>query len=360
MEPTSKSPVAGAVVAAALESYGGAIADEVTKRHFAADPLLQQKYGEPGRIKCTEDAHRHLSYLAASAAASSDALFEEYVGWAKILLVRLGLTENHLAQNLALLKDVITDTIPGERGVAAARILDKGLARLPALPSSRDSFIDGEGPHSALAQGYLDTLLEGDRQAASEMILGAVKSGVSVRDIYLHVFQKSQYEIGRRWQINEMTVAEEHFCTAATQLIMSQLYPQIFSSARRNRRLVAACVGGDLHEIGVRMVADFFEMAGWDTYYMGANTPITGLVSAAAEKRADAVAISATMSFHVSAVAEAVAALRASEMAHPPAILVGGYPFSLDPDLWRTIGADGYAADASSAVALADELIDRR
>lgn len=357
---TSGDGVRGSAVAAALETFAKGIADEVTLRHFAADPSLEKKYGERGRIRCTEDAHRHLSYLAASASASSDALFEEYVGWAKILLSRLGLTEHHLARNLALLREVIVDMIPGREGAAAASIVDKGLSRLPALPSSTQSFIEDADPYSELAQRYLSTLLAGNRQEASELILESVKSGVSVRDIYMHVFQRSQYEIGRRWQLNEMTVAEEHFCTAATQLIMSQLYPQIFSSTRRNRRLVAACVGGDLHEIGLRMVADFFEMAGWDTYYIGANTPTNGLVSAAADNRADAVAISATMSFHVPAVAEAVAALRSSNFVRPPAILVGGYPFKVDPDLWQTIGADGYAADATSAVDLADELIDKR
>ncbi len=350
----------GSRVAAALEVYADQIAGEVTRRHFEADSSLQAKFGDAGRAKCTEDASRHISYLAAAAAGSSDALFEEYVGWAKILLVRLHFSEEHLARNLSLLRQVIIETIPGEPGTAAGRIVEKGLARLPALPSVRETFIDEGHPHSALAQRYLDTLLAGDRQGASEMILSAVKSGVTIRDIYLHVFQTSQYEIGRRWQMNEMSVAEEHFCTAATQLIMSQLYPQIFSSERRHRRLVAAAVGGDLHEIGVRMVADFFEMAGWDTYYMGANTPSSGLVSAALEKRADAVAISATMSFHIPAVVEVVAALKSAEFARPPAVLVGGYPFSIDVDLWRTVGADGYAADASAAVTMADELIDRQ
>ena len=107
-----------------------------------------------------------------------------------------------------------------------------------------------------------------------------------MRDVYLHVFQRSQYEIGRLWQSNQISVAQEHLCTAATQLIMSQLYPFIFGTERRNRRVVAACVGGDLHEIGIRMVADFFEMDGWDTFYLGANVPITDIVQTVIDRRA--------------------------------------------------------------------------
>ena len=43
--------------------------------------------------------------------------------------------------------------------------------------------------------------------------------------------------------------------------------------------MVATCIGGELHEIGIRMVADFFEMEGWDTYYLGANTPADAVVA---------------------------------------------------------------------------------
>ena len=58
------------------------------------------------------------------------------------------------------------------------------------------------------------------------------------------MFQLSLREVGRLWQMNQISVAQEHYCTAATQLIMSQLYPYIFSGERRNRTLIAAYAGG--------------------------------------------------------------------------------------------------------------------
>ena len=99
-----------------------------------------------------------------------------------------------------------------------------------------------------------------------------------MKDIYLQVFQRSQYEIGRLWQMNKLTMAQEHYCSAATQLIMSLLYPRIFDTKKIGARLVAACVQGDLHEIGLRIVSDFFEIEGWDTFYLGANTPTSGIL----------------------------------------------------------------------------------
>ena len=73
-------------------------------------------------------------------------------------------------------------------------------------------------------------------------------AGADVRDIYLWVFQRCLHEVGRLWQTNRISVAQEHFCTASTQMVMSLLYPKVFSSERKGLRMVAACVGGDLHE----------------------------------------------------------------------------------------------------------------
>lgn len=342
----------------AIDANASRIASLITERQFAADPSLLARFGDRGRLKCTEDARRHLEYLSSAAATNSDSLFADYVGWAKILLARLGLSDDDLAKNLHLLREAVRETLDVPHGEAAARIIDTALRDLPEMPSASQSLLSDSQPHSELARQYLDLLLSGDRRAAAELIHAAVRDGVSVRDIYLYVFQRAQHEIGRLWQMNEITVAEEHYCTAATQLIMSQLYPMIFATPRIGRRLVAACVGGDLHEIGVRMVADFFEMAGWDTYYLGANVPLEGIIDSVTERRANVLAISATMSYHVSAVADVIRAVRQNSGHRAIRILVGGYPFRVDPELWRSVGADGFAVDASEAVTLANRLLD--
>jgi methanogenic corrinoid protein MtbC1 len=146
--------------------------------------------------------------------------------------------------------------------------------------------------------------------------------------------------------------------TTATQLIMSQLYPYIFSTVNSGRRLVATCVGGELHEIGIRMVADFFEMAGWDTYYLGANTPDRSLLQTVEDKKPDILALSTTMTFNVSAVADLIRLVRQSETIAAMKIIVGGYPFNLSAGLWQKVGANGCAKDAQQAIVLAEELVE--
>ena len=105
-------------------------------------------------------------------------------------------------------------------------------------------------PYNTLAEGLAHELIT---ELARLRWLLVIARGSSFRfkdpDVDLR-------EVGRLWQMNRLSVAQEHYVTAATQLIMSQLYPLVFRTARRDRRIVAACVGGELHELGVRMVAD--------------------------------------------------------------------------------------------------------
>ncbi len=210
---------------------------------------------------------------------------------------------------------------------------------------------------ASLADAYLQALLRLDRDLAHRLILDAVGAGVTIEDLYLHVFQQSLRELGQLWELNQVTVAQEHYCTAATQLIMSQLYPMICGARKQGRAMIATCVGGELHEIGVRMLADLLELNGWDTHYLGANTPTPSLLHLLEDRPVDLVAISATLSSHIRMVADVIEAVRASEVARHVKLLVGGQAFNVDPGLWRALGADGYAADGREGVMLANRLV---
>lgn len=333
------------------------LAEAVTELHYRQKPELAERYGAKGRVKCLEDARYHLSYLSESINALKPELFADYVAWAKILLAGYGIPESDLADNLKVIKTSLQNHLAPNESAVACEYVDAGLEQVKQSPADLPSFISKTEPLSDLADEYLNALLRGERHAANRLILDAVDSGTDVKDIYLHVFQRTQREIGRLWQMNRLSVAQEHYCTAATQMIMSQLYPYIFTSEKNGQTMAAICVEGDYHEIGARMVADFFEIAGWDTIYLGANVPSPGVLKILTERKADLIVISATMTFHVRAVRKLIEAIRASETAKNIKIMVGGYPFNVAPDLWREIGADGFSTNADEAVAVANRLI---
>jgi MerR family transcriptional regulator, light-induced transcriptional regulator len=330
------------------------LAEAIIEMQYARQPAVWKPYGHPGREKSVRDAGYHLLYLAEALESDDQGLFSEYLAWVQSLFAGLGFSGNVLPTSLECTRKVLETQLPEDCRTPALEMIQNGMHSLSQdKPTHPESFI---APDNLLARSYLDALLEGNRQLAGKIVLDAVKSGLSVREAYLNVFQITQREVGRLWQINQLSVAQEHFCSAATQMIMSQLYPYIFNGERKNRRMIMACVGGELHEIGARMVADFFEMEGWDTYFLGANTPLESILPIARKKQIDLLGLSATITLHVSKVRDIIQELH-SEDTNPPRVLVGGYPFNLSPDLWKRIGADGYAPDAQTALREAERLL---
>ena len=340
-----------------IRSQRDSLAEEIVARQYARRSDQWQPHGEEGRRKSVRDAGYHLIYLAEALAAQDVTLFNAYLNWVKVLFAGLGFSDEVIFTTLACTREVLDERLPeGERDIALAYI-DAGVEALKRAPSQEDSHIEPDSPLHDLAEDYLNALLRGDRHRASEIVMSAVEAGTPIKQIYLDVFQPVQREIGRLWQTNQISVAQEHFCTAATQLIMSQLYPRIFSGERVGHSLVATCVGGELHEIGVRMVADFFEMEGWDTYYLGANTPTESVISTVEQREPDILAISTTITMHVSEVASLIEKVRANGAGSDVNILVGGYPFNTSSQLWRQVGADGYAANAQEALQVAENIL---
>ncbi len=334
-----------------------ALSEAIVTRQYSLQREIWEPFGATGREKSLRDTRWHLSYLSGALAVSEPSLFADYAAWAKVLFAGLKFPEEIWVVTLECTRDVLQERLPPEMAATAGAYVEAGLRILSQSPSTLPSFISPDAPLSNLAAEYLKALLRGARSVASQIVTEALEGGVSTKDIYLHIFQSCQYEIGRLWQMNQISVAQEHYCTAATQLIMSQLYPRIFATEKIGRRLVAACVGGELHEIGVRIVTDFLEMEGWDTYYLGANTPTESIMRTIDERDADVLGISDTITFHMSAVTELIARVRASDRRKDIKILVGGYPFNIAPELWKKVGADGCAHDAQDAVGVANRLL---
>jgi len=332
------------------------LAESISACVAARIPLSPAAPGSNGYVHAARDPRVHLTYLIDALSVDAPALFVDYIRWGKVLYAGLQLPEGELSVTLECIGDLLQQHLPPAQGALVHGYVAAALAALPAAPSEVPSFLIEVPPFDALAAQYLTALLKGERDTAMRLILSAEQNGTPIKDLYLHVFQPVLREVGRLWQMHQISVAQEHYVTAATQLIMTLLSPAILATPKKGLRLVAVCVSNELHEVGARMVADFFEMAGWDTYYLGANTPAESVISAMIQTEADLLVISATLPTHVSAVAELIRQVRASAVKEA-LILVGGYPFNTVPDLWERIGADGTAPDAEAAVDLAEHLV---
>jgi methanogenic corrinoid protein MtbC1 len=159
------------------------------------------------------------------------------------------------------------------------------------------------------------------------------------------------------WEMAEIDVAEEHFATATTQMVMAQLYSYLKRKPSNGRTVVAATVSGNHHELGIRMVADFFEMEGWRAVYLGPGVPPDELATAVVTFGADLLVLGACMHTQLQGIADAVRVVRATEGTEKVKVLVGGPGFAETGELWRTMGADAFAQCAESALGAAEQLM---
>lgn len=202
-------------------------------------------------------------------------------------------------------------------------------------------------PLGPLAERYLKAQLAGDRREALRLITEeGLERGVDVRSLHLEVVQPAQRMIGKLWQEDVISIAQEHLATSISQLVIAHLYPHLHREPRNAKRALVACVEGELHDMGGRIGADFLEAAGFDVLFLGANCPTDALVRMVHEYKPDLLGLSAAMSFHLPALERAIEAVRAVRGPDFP-IVVGGHVVSWSEGLRERLGvlSAGMSAD---------------
>ena len=335
----------------------GELASHITHLHFDNHPGLMKRYGEAGKVRCYEDAVFHLNFLVEALTMNLPDMYANYILWVEAMLKSRNIPKEDLHDNLEFVQQSIHNILGSQFSLVTNEYIAAAREKLKENTEEISSYITGDNPLKKEVDSYLEFLLQGKRREATLLITEILQQGAAIKDVYQFIFQVSQYEVGRLWQCNKITVAHEHYCTAATQQIMAGLYQQIFSSKRKGKTLVACSISGELHELGIRMVTDFFEMDGWDTYYLGANMPDNQLQEALKEYKADILALSVTLPTHVSKAALLIKKIRGNSELKNIKIMVGGYPFLTNPDLWQRVAADGFAQNADQAITRANELV---
>lgn len=146
---------------------------------------------------------------------------------------------------------------------------------------------------------YRGNLISGNRIACSEITADLIKKGITLKELYVDLFQRAMYEVGSLWEENTITPAVEHMATGITEYCMSLSYPLIFGAEHKNKTAVISCLANEFHQIGAKMVADIFEMNGWHGYFLGANTPVENLITLIKDKKPNVLGLSISIYFNM-------------------------------------------------------------
>ena len=205
---------------------------------------------------------------------------------------------------------------------------------------------------SALAE-YVEN---GKQQETAQAVQEALDEGVAPGDILTDGLTAGMQVVGRKFKNNEFYVPEVLIAARAMQAGMDILEPKLAESGVKPAgTVVLGTVKGDLHDIGKNLVAMMLKGGGLRVIDVGIDVEADDFVEKAKENNADVVGLSALLTTTMPQMKEVINALKKAGV--ETKVIIGGAPVT--QDYAEEIGADGYAADAASAVDLADEMICR-
>jgi methanogenic corrinoid protein MtbC1 len=176
--------------------------------------------------------------------------------------------------------------------------------------------------------------------------------------VALDIIQPALVDMGQRWERGEVCVAMEHFATSWCMHKLAALFNA--SQPERGRPTVlASCVEGEMHELGLMITAVVLSRAGFRVVYLGANMPAAELIEAVRRVEPDAVVLAAPTQPSVDPLREAIHTVRANSLDGADRLIAyGGMVFEDIAHIRDGIDALYLGPDARSARDLLREALD--
>lgn len=341
--------------ASAIENHAYAIASKACADLLAQHADIDSRFGSDAKEMWTDHLQQRLMELSVALAAGDNGLFVARLAWSRSAMQARGLTTEDLDTSLVALRTSLADQLDKEAGAVALEWIDQAIQALDEAPADKlDPVLDVGIPLDRLAIQYVQSVVAGNVLPGMQLVLDAVEHGASISDAYLRVLLPAQHEVGRLWHLNELSVSEEHLVSYTTQRLMATLSGLAQRKPDNGFTAVAGAVSGNVHDIGIRAISYLLEIEGWRTIYLGSDIPQTELPSTLETYEADVLLLSVALTSQIPATTRTIESIR-QNCALPTKILVGGNGLAEHAELWREIGADGYAADAETALELALE-----
>jgi len=200
-----------------------------------------------------------------------------------------------------------------------------------------------------------ESVLIGDQQETMRLVQDALAQGQLSQDILFKAMIPAMDEVGRLYEEGEYFIPEMLVAARAMHSGQELLKPHLKGGGIQSLGKVAiGTVKGDLHDIGKNLVSMMLEGAGFEIQDLGVDVGPEKFVQAI-QDGAQIVGFSALLTTTMSQMKLIVDAIQASGLREKVKIMIGGAPIT--QNYANSIGADGYATDASTAVELARNLI---
>ena len=210
----------------------------------------------------------------------------------------------------------------------------------------------------ALKEELYESVVNGDGEAVKTLTTQAVAEGFKASEILNDVLIPAMTDVGQRFERQDFFVPEMLVAARAMKYGVEVLRPHLVAAGVQPiGTVVMGTVQGDLHDIGKNLVIMMLEGTGFRVIDLGVDVPAEKFVAAINEHKPELVAMSALLTTTMTGMKASIQALTRAGVRDQVKVMVGGAP--LTQKFADEIGADIYAADASSAARLAKEALAR-
>ena len=210
-----------------------------------------------------------------------------------------------------------------------------------------------------ILQGLFDDTLVGNAPSVKALTEAGLEAGMDPETLLYDALIPSLEEVGARFERGDFFVPEMLIAARAMQGALDILRPLLAETgAKPIGTFVMGTVKGDVHDIGKNLVNIMLEGAGFTVYDLGVNVAPERFVEQVEEHKPDIVGFSAFLTTTMPMFKANINALEKAGIRDNVIVMVGGAPVT--QEYADKVGADGYAADASTAVRLAKDLIEKK
>ncbi|MDI9609239.1 MAG: corrinoid protein [Candidatus Verstraetearchaeota archaeon] len=205
-----------------------------------------------------------------------------------------------------------------------------------------------------LAKSVVDGDEEGARQLAEEV----VKRNIDAYEAIMEGLAVGMNKVSELYEKGEYYVPEVLLSASAMNVAVEILKPHIkIDKTAKPIAVVLGVVEGDIHDIGKNLVKIMLDAAGYKVIDLGKDVPIGEFVKAARDNGAEVIGMSALMTTTMPGMKKVVDQLVASNYRDKVKVMIGGAPTTME--YAKSIGADMWGKDASSAVGIVKSLTAR-
>lgn len=196
-----------------------------------------------------------------------------------------------------------------------------------------------------IAVGYAKLACMGDESGCCMVIDDLVRRGTCPTMIQHCVLGAAMHSVGDLYESGEIGIAEEHMASSITDRMLSRLMEHTTLPPPTHGRALLACVAGNFHSLGLRMISDQLRLAGWEPLFLGQNVPAATIATTAQKFLPRVVLLSAATADSMRPLAETIQELREIDPSRTIKIGIGGRAICGCPEVWQKLDADFTASN---------------